>query len=254
MADENVGLDLASQTGQENIVEAINGLKNLLSRLSDLLTLGSKTVTQNGIYNPADDGFDGYSQVDVNIQLYTNDTIDGVNVYRPTKSGLIVSPEGYAGFGNLLIDESAVSNEYFYAIDFQPNSNANTALSGGFSFIPKRNLTVSGIRFYARDTEASVFLSDDTVVYSKENVQVSSDQWNDILFDEPITLMNNSNYTVWGSNHNTPMKYYNSGYTNTSFIKNISNKYGSTRFQKPNNSETNALYGIDLIITNVDYS
>ena len=74
MADENVGLDLASQTGQEDIVEAINGLKNLLSRLSDLLTLGSKTVTQNGIYNPADDGFDGYSQVDVNIQLYTNDT------------------------------------------------------------------------------------------------------------------------------------------------------------------------------------
>lgn len=74
MADENVGLDLASQTGQEDIVEAINGLKNLLSRLSDLLTLGSKTVTQNGIYNPADDGFDGYSQVDVDIQLYTNDT------------------------------------------------------------------------------------------------------------------------------------------------------------------------------------
>jgi hypothetical protein len=67
MADENVGLDLASQTGQEDIVEAINGLKNLLSRLSDLVTLGSKTVTEGGTYNPEDDGLDGYSSFIVDI-------------------------------------------------------------------------------------------------------------------------------------------------------------------------------------------
>lgn len=67
MAEENLGLDLASQTGQENIVEAINGLKNLLSRLSDLVTLGSKTVTEGGTYNPEDDGFDGYSSFVVDI-------------------------------------------------------------------------------------------------------------------------------------------------------------------------------------------
>lgn len=67
MADENLGLDLASQTGQEDIVEAINGLKNLLSRLSDLVTLGSKTVTEGGTYNPEDDGLDGYSSFVVDI-------------------------------------------------------------------------------------------------------------------------------------------------------------------------------------------
>ena len=33
MADENTGLDLASQTGQENIVEAIHGLKIALSSI-----------------------------------------------------------------------------------------------------------------------------------------------------------------------------------------------------------------------------
>lgn len=81
MAEENLGLDLASQTGQNNIVEAINGLKNLLSRLSDLLTLGSKTITQNGTYDPNDDSLDGYSSLVVNVP----------NTYTASDEGKVLS-------------------------------------------------------------------------------------------------------------------------------------------------------------------
>ena len=81
MAEENLGLDLASQTGQEDIVEAINGLKNLLSRLPDLLTLGSKTVTQNGTYDPNDDSLDGYSSLVVNVP----------NTYAASDEGKVLS-------------------------------------------------------------------------------------------------------------------------------------------------------------------
>ena len=81
MAEENLGLDLASQTGQEDIVEAINSLRNLLSRLSDLLTLGSKTVTQNGTYDPDDDSLDGYSSLVVNVP----------NTYAASDEGKVLS-------------------------------------------------------------------------------------------------------------------------------------------------------------------
>jgi hypothetical protein len=186
MAEENMGLDLASQTGQEDIVEAINGLKNLLSRLSNLLTLGSKTVTQNGIYNPSDDGLDGYSQVDVdvNIQLYTNDTIYESEVKIDDVSGftkLYSTTIPYGSSGSKVSTQLSVTDENsietlmnngwdsgaFYDSEYKIGAYA------GYSFGRNANITKCKIwlgRYSGQNT--SLFV---TVQYLNAN-----DEWVDL--------------------------------------------------------------------------
>lgn len=110
MAEENLGLDLASQTGQENIVKAIEGihvegLANqqgqeaisyavglVASQLANALrgivlkttnaSIGTLTVTENGTYDANDDAdYDAYEEVVVSVP----------NSYETTDEGKVVS-------------------------------------------------------------------------------------------------------------------------------------------------------------------
>ena len=68
-----------NQNGDYDVREKATVVVNVPEKV-----LGSKTITENGVYNPINDGFDGYSEVEVatsgvniNDYYYTNDNYSG---------------------------------------------------------------------------------------------------------------------------------------------------------------------------------
>lgn len=135
-----------------------------------------------------------------------------------------------------------------YAIDFTPSNNASSTKSGGWQFTTHNDITIKGIRFFGRSTECSVYLSDTAgnPIVSKTGVTIEVNKWNDILFDNPVTLDANKTYVVWGSHPDIGMKYKSGGGTSplVTYVKGVGNTTSNTF---PTTDESN-LMGVDLII------
>ena len=138
-----------------------------------------------------------------------------------------------------------------YAVWFTPTKNANSALSGGLKMTPKSTLKAAGVRIFARGTTANVYISDvsGNTLASKENATVTDGQWNDVFFDNPITLTENVAYMVWGSNASNPMKYRDSAIGSAQFVTVNGNYFSTSRNTFPTTEENNNAYGVDLIIS-----
>lgn len=80
-----------------------------LSRLKQILNLGTKSITANGTYTASSDGYDGYSEVTVNVPTVTPLNITPSNANPVAlSSGVAVEPtaNGYAieSYENLYLD------------------------------------------------------------------------------------------------------------------------------------------------------
>lgn len=65
------------------------------------ISLGSKTITQNGTYDPGDDNLDGYDSVTVNVSV--SPTLQSKNV-TPSASQQTVQPDsGYDGLSAVIV-------------------------------------------------------------------------------------------------------------------------------------------------------
>lgn len=84
-----------------------------------------------------------------------------------------------------------------------PEGVSGNALSGGWSFKITKSVTIKGIRVYSKVNTCSVYLSKaeyQELLKSAVNQPVTANAWNDIIFDEPITLGDTSaTYIVWFS-------------------------------------------------------
>jgi hypothetical protein len=136
-----------------------------------------------------------------------------------------------------------------YVGDFTPGSNANTAKSGGWQFTTKSGgLKIKGVRFFPRDSTCDVFISDanGNTVASKTGVTVTADQWNDIDFDNTVTLDANTTYVVWGSNASVAMKYLNASIS-PNLVTYIKGLYSASFSTFPTTNEYGTAYGVDMI-------
>lgn len=220
--------------------------------------LVSKTITENGTYDATGYNVDGCDEVVVEVE----------NSYSASDEGKVVDNGELVAQGSKTITQNGtydttLKNEVivdvegggggeadFYAIKFTPNIGSNTDKSGGWKFIADFDTKVKGVRFFARETTASVYISDmqGNTIASKTNVTVVADQWNDVLFDNPITLSKNGDYVVWGSNATVGMQY-ESKYASSPFIRYIGGLYSTSVSTFPSiNDKSNNLYGVDLII------
>lgn len=68
-----------------------NGFSDVTITTDISVPLGTKNITENGTYNASDDGYTGYTQVDVNIPLKRELNISKNGEYR-------ASEDGYAGY------------------------------------------------------------------------------------------------------------------------------------------------------------
>lgn len=68
-----------------------NGFSDVSITTNISVPLGTKNITENGTYNASDDGYTGYTQVDVNIPLKRELNISKNGEYR-------ASEDGYAGY------------------------------------------------------------------------------------------------------------------------------------------------------------
>lgn len=141
-----------------------------------------------------------------------------------------------------------------YAIgNFNPNSNANKARSGGIQVTPRYDIVGAGIRFWARDTVCNVYVSDSNgnTIASKQNASVTAEQWNDVLFDTPVTLHKETLYIIWGSDQSSTMRYVNTSSIWSQFVTIGVAKYSQNQNTFPDTTEGSgsiAKYGVDLII------
>ena len=166
MAEENLGLDLASQTGQEDIKNAIDGLRTeglanqegqeaissavglVASQLATALhgivlkttnaSIGTLMATENGTYNANDDvDYDAYEEVVVSVP----------NSYETTDEGKVVS------------NGSLVSQ-----------SSQNISANGTYDTTEKSEVVVSVPNSYETTDEGKVVSSGELVAQTSRNV------------------------------------------------------------------------------------
>ena len=250
----------------EEVLEAINGILNPANNGKVLAISNGKfearsvqwgggeavleplSVTANGDYTP-EAGVDGFDEVHVAVPS-SSPTIQSLSV---TQNGTYTAPSGVDGYSPVTVNVPSgggggIGNDV-YVGDFTPNRNASSALSGGWLFETINYVVIDGIRFFARDTTCSVYLSNSngTITYaSKTNVTVVPDQWNDIYFDSPVLLHPQTRYVVWGSHANTSLKYLNSEITPT-IVTFVGSRNSWVANTFPSQSEPGMTYGVDLI-------
>lgn len=222
------------QTLVRNLVPVKRNSDDVLG-MYDLVNDVFYTNSGTGTFTAGEE-MDGTTPIDV---VYLK--VDGSWIILEDGNWDDVNTEGGGGYTEVNV----------YAIWFNPNTSANSVLSGGIKMIPKENLKAAGVRFFARGTTASVYISDinGNTLASKIGATLVDGQWNDVLFDSPITLEKDVAYMVWGSNANYPMKYRDSAISSAQFVVVNGSYYSRSRDTLPNNAESGTAYGVDLIIT-----
>ena len=191
-----------------------------LSRLKQILNLGTKSITANGTYSASSDGYDGYSQVSVNMPSITPSNANPAEL----TSGNAVTPDanGYAigSYNSVTPDNSTppvvssgdivkitgrsglivASQPAIYQIT--PNDNSPVSLSANTNYQP----TTSGYAIKSRPSnvnpsaEPHDLLSDQIFKLSGNGSIVSSisEVWPDD--DDPPFLNYGNTYWIRGVN------------------------------------------------------
>lgn len=76
-------------------------MASIIRNFSGNSTLINKDITQNGIYNPAEDDVDGYNKVTVNVPSAAN-----LQVKNITENGVFNPDTGYGGFSSVIVNVS----------------------------------------------------------------------------------------------------------------------------------------------------
>lgn len=243
----------------EEMGEAIRALKK---------TLGTKNVTANGNYSASSDSLDGYSSVNVAVQL-------NLQSKTATQNGTVIPDQGYDGLSSVVVnvsggggsdgvyvgtdvpDASIGSNgDYYYQRELKgefgytstPAQNSGTSQTG-YEFIANEAIAVLGLR--ALNIYASVTISlllarlDGTVLGRIDNVQTNGG-WTEAYFDTPIQLTAGEHYIVQAIRSSGTGFLYQSK-SSTAFnlkITGVQGRYGGL----PGSTDSSNIYSADIII------
>ncbi len=201
-------------------------------------TIVSKSITANGTYNASSDNADGYNPVIVNVE-----SIDGM-IFGES------DPSSSQGVNGDYYYKRLKSNEYGYTAYTPGTYFSNTAIYGQ-EITPVEDIVIKGLRLYVNHTrEGYTRIGDLTdIIKNTTAVNMVANAWNEMLFDEPITLQANTKYIIQGVMNSSPggiaYKQSSSGITINSKITNQGvARYGSY----PGTSESGVYVGIDIII------
>lgn len=260
------GIDLAEASG--TVVEGLyNRLALARNACGDLILYNWKFVGIE-IAPSACSTIDEGSSIVINgmIEVTDEDVVTITSLLPPppeiepltaTENGVYEAPAGVDGFNPVTVDVSTSTGIDIdaYAVDFVPNTNANQAVSGGFSFrtSPFFSYLITKIRVFARETTVNAYISDSNgnIIVSALNTTVIENQWNDIVLPIPVTLSPNTTYVVWYSMPNVALKYYSGIPTASSgLISNVYGRYSTNRNTFPATREGNT-YGVDFFIEEI---
>ncbi len=214
-----------------------------------LVNQTSREITANGIF-----GTTYNNSVSVNVPNSYSEADEG----KVVNNGALVNQTSREITANGIFDTTYNNSvnidvplpvRYQYVGWFTPASDAGRALSGGWKFTPFQDLLISGLRFFARASEAIAYISDvnGNTITSKTATGLTVGAWNDIDFDEPVTLSEGVTYVVWGSNVGATMKYYNRSIS-PELAQFDGALWGSNYNTFPTTTESGATYGVDLIV------
>lgn len=203
-------------------------------------TLVTKTITQNGTYDPADDSADGYSQVTVNVSGGGGSSGVYVGTEDPTAS---IGSDG----------------DYYYKRESQPDgqgwnltswAGTTSQTQAGWEFKTLTEITVTGLCAFTTSTGAvDVYLCDTSgTIIAQVTGQISTaNAWGQFALDNPVTLQANTNYVVL-CNRGTAgsLRYTQTASRETdSRISYVRGRYGTSY---PGTAENSSRYSADILI------
>lgn len=229
------GDKLAIDSGSGNVKVDFATLKQQVNGI----TLVEKSITSNGLYDPANDGADGYSMV--NVQVGGGGS-SGIYV------GTDAPDPSFGSDGNYYYQRKYG----VYGCTSEPSSNSNT-LTVGYEFQANINLTAAGVRGYSRyNTTGGLALGDSSGNVLKINSNIAfSVGWNEWFFDTPVQLASGSNYVVYifaGGSSAIARYQPKSSAQFSGFITGICGRYNPNAGNFPNSSDNSYIYSADIIL------
>ena len=205
------------------------------------VTLVSKTITVNGVYDPASDDAYGYSTVTVDV----------------TSGALVGTTDPDSSMGN--------DGDYYYkralitdAQGFPQNvTNQSQQAQAGYEFTAKKNCSVVGL--YGRMSGTGVvnlylYASNGSIIAEIDNVSITAgNTWVLARLSTPVFLTSGQNYVVMVKKVNTSASLEYGGATPStavtdSRIKYVRGKYGNASAAFPFSNDTNYRYSADVAI------
>ena len=146
--------------------------------------VGTKSITENGIYTASSDNLDGYSSVTVDTGIYTGTTTPASALGKDGDYYYLRHPNIING-----IDSGSSSG------------SASSQLNLGYEFTLSESVNVVAIRVYVRanghPTKGYLIDIDNDSAVLVQTDEISSEYgWNTIRLSAPITLQANHKYAV----------------------------------------------------------
>lgn len=128
-----------------------------------------------------------------------------------------------------------------------PANNANSS-SGGWEFKANDSINIIGVRAYVRSDmtgKTIQFGTSSGTVLKAVTVDLTANQWTEVLFDEPVTLTTGINYVVMivlaGS---STLKYQTNPVLTTDKLTYVRGRYGAFF---PGTTESGTAYSVDVL-------
>ena len=124
-------------------------MKSAILSIPGASTLVSKTITQNGTYDPTDDNADGYSSVTVNVPS-SQPNLQSKTV---TENGTVLPDTGYDGLSSVIVNVSGGGSNVI--VDTVPPTSDVGTVGQLYIYIETINTTIYGIKIsvVARNTD-----------------------------------------------------------------------------------------------------
>ena len=215
--------------GAALITETENAQGGITQEISvvEVLHVGSKTITQNGTYDPADDNYDAYSSVTVNVS--GGGTMQSKSItLGSTMPGTTYPESGYSGLssvsysldtsvvnaGNIKTGSSILGVSGTFTSD--ADATASDILSGKTAYVNGTKITGTGsggsaitqyLTFTATSANSSVKIAQTGTSYGTWTFKYSTDNttWSDYTVGTSITLSAIGDYVSFAGidNYNT---------------------------------------------------
>lgn len=204
-------------------------------------TLVHKTIMQDGVYNPADDNADGYSEVTVNVSGGGGSS----GVYVGT-----TEPDASLGRnGDYYYLRNAINGNAF---SYNATRTASTGKSGGIVFTTSKQFIVPQLGIYGRTGvntgEIHLYdLTNEQELAAVYDVQISGASWHMVDLETPVTIAAGQ-YLVWGS-FDTGGMSYNTTSTQINGVTYVMARYSTQNGAFPITNESTTRYGVNLFVT-----
>ena len=188
---QNKGGIIPTNKNTENLSSAIDSIS-----AGGTTTLGTKTITTNGIYNASDDNLDGYSQVNVDVSEVWQRPSDWWDTKSILRNAENIELDGVIYYPRYIM----LLNNYCDTTTIRINS---------FAYFANSNSYPTDAKFLLKTSDGATYKSTTYKEHTKDNTH-TWDKTKDKAYNNTNDYYNGTRYLIlYCNNIDTPIQYYN---------------------------------------------